>query len=240
MWGPAQQAAHNGLKEAFNREGTILRRIDYDKPLILHTDFSNRGLGAVLGQVDADGNEYMCACISRSLNKHESNYSSYKGEMLAAVWAAKMFRHHLIGGQPFRLVTDHQPLLYLMSSEGLTGQYARFALVLQEFNFVIEHRPGVKHQNADTLSRQPRSCSVDNSGARLDEEEEAGVIHKSSPCQPSTEDFGAPPACASHNVPYVTQSFNDCSAVHAAMSMARPAAPFSEQFIPSVEKSLAG
>ena len=170
VWGPAQQAAHQAIKDVFSKEGLVLRRIDYDKQLILHTDFSNRGIAAVLGQLDEDGNEYMCACISRSLNKHEANYSSYKGEMLAAVWAAKMFRHHLIGGRPFRLVTDHQPLLYLMSSEGLTGQYARFALVLQEYNFTVEHRPGVKHQNADTLSRNPRASTADNSGARLDEE----------------------------------------------------------------------
>ena len=128
VWGPAQQCAHDSIKAVFNREGVVLRRIDYEKPLILHTDFSNRGLGAVLGQLDEDGNEYMCACISRSLNKHEANISSYKGEMLAAVWAAKMFRHHLIGGKPFRLITDHQPLLYLMSLEGLTGQYARFSV----------------------------------------------------------------------------------------------------------------
>lgn len=53
-----------------------------------------------------------------------------------------------------------------MSSEGLTGQYARFALVLQEFNFVIEHGPGMKHQNANTLSRHPRDCSIDDSRAR--------------------------------------------------------------------------
>ncbi len=51
--------------------------------------------------------------------------------MLAAVWAIKMFRHHLLGGLPFRLVTDQQqPLTYLMSADGLTGQYARFALVM--------------------------------------------------------------------------------------------------------------
>ncbi|GIL68744.1 hypothetical protein Vafri_21970, partial [Volvox africanus] len=112
-----QQQAHDAIKQAFMREGIILRRIDYNRPLIVHTDFSNKGIGAVLGQVDDDGNEYMCACISRSLNKHEANYSSYKGEMLAAVWAVKMFRHHLIGGPPFKLVTDHQPLTYLMSTE---------------------------------------------------------------------------------------------------------------------------
>ncbi|KXZ52120.1 hypothetical protein GPECTOR_10g1143 [Gonium pectorale] len=109
VWGPDQQAAYDAIKAVFVKEGLILRRIDYDKPLILHTDFSNRGIGAVLGQLDDDGNEYMCACISRSLNKHEKNYSSYKGEMLAAVWAVKMFRHHLLGGPKFKLVTDTSP-----------------------------------------------------------------------------------------------------------------------------------
>lgn len=62
-------------------EGIVLQRIDYDKHLILHSDFSNRGLS----QLDADGNEYMCACIRWSLKKHEANYSSNKGKMLAAV-----------------------------------------------------------------------------------------------------------------------------------------------------------
>lgn len=50
--------------------------------------------------------------------------------MLAAIRAAKVFRHHLIGGKPCRLVTHHQLLLYL-SSEGLTVQCARFALALK-------------------------------------------------------------------------------------------------------------
>lgn len=131
VWGPAQHTAHDGLKAVFNREGMVLRRIEYDKQLILHTDFPDRGLGTVLGQLDDDDNKYMCSCIRRSLDKHVANYSNYKGEVLAAVWAAKMFRHHLIGGKLFRLVTDHQPLLYLMISEGLTGQHARFALGLQ-------------------------------------------------------------------------------------------------------------
>lgn len=65
---------HDGLNAGFTREGMILREIEYEKQLILHI----LGLGVVLGQLDEDGNEYMCACISRSLNKHEANYSSYK------------------------------------------------------------------------------------------------------------------------------------------------------------------
>jgi hypothetical protein len=171
VWGPEQEAAFASIKAVFAKEGLVLRPIDYSKPLILHTDFSNRGIGAVLGQYDSDGNEYMCACISRSLNKHERNYSSYKGEMLAAVWGCKSFRHHLLGGPKFTLVTDHQPLTYLMGTDGLTGQYARFAAVMQEYDFEVVHRPGLKHQNADVLSRYPSTSDADPTGARLDEEE---------------------------------------------------------------------
>ena len=218
-WGPEQERAHASLKEIVSRPDVVLRRIDYSKQLILHTDFSNRGIAAVLGQLDDNGNEYMCASISRSLNKHESNYSSYKGEMLAAVWAMKMFRHHLVGSdEPFRLVTDHQPLLYLMSSEGLTGQYARFALVLQEYNFTVEHRPGVLHQNADVLSRHPVPSTIDGSGARIDVD--------------TAEVTVTPAALAS--------SAKACEVRSVALASAHRVASFSEDFLPSPEEMVSG
>jgi hypothetical protein len=82
------------------------------------TDFSNVGLVAVIAQTDEEGNEYMVACVSRSLNKHEKNYSSYKGEALAAVLACKLFRHYL-HGRHFVLLSDHNPLKRLMTSPNL-------------------------------------------------------------------------------------------------------------------------
>ena len=230
-WGLEQEEAHRALKETFMRPDVVLRRIDYSRQLILHTDFSNKGIAAVLGQRDDEGREYMCACISRSLNKHEANYSSYKGEMLAVVWAVKMLRHHLIGSDvPFKLVTDHQPLLYLMSSEGLTGQYARFALVLQEYNFEVEHRPGIKHQNADGLSRNPRPSTVDGSGARLDEDDDDGPA-----TLPAVSTSEEPPTAAA-----VAASLSACEVVHVALATAVPLAPFSSDFMPSTEEAISG
>ncbi len=93
--------------------GKAIKHIDPTRGLILHTDWFKLGIGAVLGQVDADGNEYMVACISRSLNAGEKNYVAYQGEMLAAVWAIKFF-HVYLHGVPFTLMTDHQPLLSLI------------------------------------------------------------------------------------------------------------------------------
>jgi hypothetical protein len=69
----------------------------------------------VLGQLNEEGQEYIVSCILRSLNKHEANYSSYEGEMLAAVWAIKTFRPYLLGLK-FYVVTYHSPLIWLMSN----------------------------------------------------------------------------------------------------------------------------
>jgi hypothetical protein len=108
-------------------------------PFWLHTDWSSLGIGAVLGHVDDEGNEYMCACISQSLNEHERNYCSYKGEMLAEVWAVRMFS--MTHASCWLRTVSLWNLQRLMASRTLTGQYARWALVLQEFDFVIEHCP---------------------------------------------------------------------------------------------------
>ena len=166
-FGPEQRAAMDSIRNEICKEGKALKRYDPARPVYLHVDFSNVGLGAVLSQTDSSGQEYMVACCSRSLNKHERNYSSYKGECLAAVWGCKIYRHFL-HGRRFTIVTDHEPLKWLMTSATLEGAHARWACMLQEYDFDIVHRPGALNGNADTLSRMPLPSSADTTGARLD------------------------------------------------------------------------
>ena len=169
QWGPEQDSAFQELVEALCTPGLILRPVDYSRPLRIHTDWSGRGIGALLTQLDDQKLEYVCAAASRSLNRHKSADSSYHGEMLACVWAVKTF-HHYVHGVPFTVVTDHQPLIYLLTASTLTGKLARWALLLAEYDISIEHRSGIKHQNADALSRliSPAHSSNDHTGARLD------------------------------------------------------------------------
>ncbi|KAJ9511146.1 hypothetical protein QJQ45_013221 [Haematococcus lacustris] len=193
VWGEEHQQAFATLKAAICTPGLVLRRADHERPFVLHTDWSTAGCGAVLGQVDDVGMEYMVACVSRSNNKHERNYSSYQGEMLCAVWAIKTLRPYLHGAS-FRLVTDHQPLTWLMTNPNLTGHHARWALSLQDYTFTIEHRPGNKHQNADVLSRWPLPGSLDGTGAQLDPDPAAALA-----CFPSpTPTANVVWACASY------------------------------------------
>ena len=54
------------------------------------------------------------------------------------------------------------------------GQQARWLEIMEEYDFVVEHRPGVKHANADALSRRP--CPVKSCACRGDKVETNHVV----------------------------------------------------------------
>ena len=82
----------------------------------------------------------------------EKNYSTMEQEALGMIYNITKFRHYLLG-QKFTFHVDHSTLLYLVNKRALTGRLARWMLLLQEFDFDIQHRPGVQHAIADYLSR---------------------------------------------------------------------------------------
>lgn len=122
-----------------------------------------------------EGREFVVAYASRSNNSAKAKYSSYEGECLAAVWAVAHFRCYLFGN-PFILITDHQPLKWLMESDKLTRKLARWALILQEYDFQVIHRPGVANGDADELSRNPCTSQQDGTGARWHDETDEEVV----------------------------------------------------------------
>ena len=81
-------------------------------------------MGGVLSQLDKEGVEHPICYASRSCNLAEQNYSSFDGECLAVAWATNHFRAYPFGNS-FTLVTDHEPLRWLMTTQKLTGKMAR-------------------------------------------------------------------------------------------------------------------
>jgi hypothetical protein len=53
-----------------------------------------------------------------------------------------------------------------MESGKLTGKLARWALILQEYDFQVVHKPGVTNLDADWLSQNPCTSQEDDTGAR--------------------------------------------------------------------------
>jgi hypothetical protein len=62
-WGEKAQEAFNTLKEKL-LEFPILRKTDFNKVFILHTDYSALGVGVIFGQLDEEGKEYVIAYAS--------------------------------------------------------------------------------------------------------------------------------------------------------------------------------
>ena len=136
----------------------ILAYPDTQKQFILDTDASDVGMGAVLSQLNDSGQEVVIAYASQTLSKSQRNQGSTRKELLAVVTFVTHFKHYLLGAQ-FLLRTDHKALVWLNSFRDTDGILARWIERLAAFDYIIQHRPGKHHTNADALSRIP---SVDN------------------------------------------------------------------------------
>ena len=73
--------------------------------LVVHTDASQRGVGAVLSVIQ-DGVERQIGYFSKRLLPAEANYAATELECLAVYKAIDHFAVHLVGGH-FRVVTEH-------------------------------------------------------------------------------------------------------------------------------------
>ena len=86
------------------------------------------------------------------MNQAEQNYSTTEREALALVEGIQKFQPYL---------HNHNSLHWLMNVKDASGRLARWALLLQQYDYNIVHRPGRIHGNADCLSRRPYdSCEI--------------------------------------------------------------------------------
>lgn len=154
-WSPECEEAFQQLKAEL-LQAPILAYADFTQPFLLYTDASNSGLGAVLAQKQ-EGVEKVIAYASRSLHpaeRNDSNYSSFKLELLAMKWAlSEKFKDYLWGAK-VTIVTDNNPLVHLQTAR-LGAVEQRWVQQLANYDYQIQYRPGREHTNADVLSRYP-------------------------------------------------------------------------------------
>ena len=150
------QEAFDCLKAAC-LQAPILAFPDFDKPFLLETDASGKGLGAVLSQKQSDGRYHPIAYASRIMNETKQRYHSNKQEFLALKWAVTEQFHEYLSPywknrNEFVVQTDSNPLTYIFSSANLDAAGQRWVAQLASYNFALEYQKGKDNTVADFLS----------------------------------------------------------------------------------------
>ena len=151
-WTELAQKSFEELKVALTSPPILAMPSDTGE-FVLDTDASDSAIGSVLSQRQ-DGAERVIAYASRSLDRREQNYCVTRKELLAVVHFLKYFKQYLLG-RAFKVRTDHAALTWLRRTPDPIGQQARWLEQMEEYDFVVEHRAGSSHSNADSLSRRP-------------------------------------------------------------------------------------
>lgn len=156
QWGEEQEAAFRDIKAKLVAR-PILALYNPDYITEVHCDASKLGLGGILLQRPTDDTHFRpVAYFSRQTTPEESFWHSYELETIAVVLTLKKFRVYLIGLE-FKVITDCNALRSTLTKRDLIPKIARWWLMLQEYNFTIEYRPGHSMQHVDALSRNPVS-----------------------------------------------------------------------------------
>ncbi len=148
-WSDAEQEAFTKVKECISKS-PCLAFLDYDAPIIVRTDASDIGCGAVLLNI-VDGEERAVEYCSYIFTDAEKRWATIEKEAYGIFYAVVLkFSSHLLGHH-FTIQTDHRNLVYMTKS--LTPKVVRWTLRLSEYDYSVEHIPGAENCVADALSR---------------------------------------------------------------------------------------
>ena len=152
-WNSAHTDAFIALKRALCTY-PVLRQPDPTKPFVVISDACDYAIGSVLANQLDDGTLVAVCYTSRCLHNAELNYSVQEKEMLGIIYSVQKYRHYLIGS-PFeiRFQTDHCSLQFIDKPAQTAGRMARWAMIMQDYNYSISYIPGPTNHVGDALSR---------------------------------------------------------------------------------------
>ena len=154
QWTKKCQEAFLKLKRIF-QSAPLLAHYDPKKPVRLAVDASSFGLGAVLSHPSEDGEKKPIAFSSRTLPQSEQNYSMIEKEALAIIFGVKRFHQYLFGRR-FTLLTDHEPLSYILGPKRgipalVASRLQQWPIQLAAYTYDVEYCASKYHGNAGAL-----------------------------------------------------------------------------------------
>ena len=94
---------------------------DLMKPFQIETDASKYATGAVLIQLDSNGDHHPISFISKTFSPAERNYEIYDRELLAIIRTLEEWRCYIQGSpHTTTVLSDHKNLTYYREAKKLT------------------------------------------------------------------------------------------------------------------------
>jgi hypothetical protein len=168
-WSDAHTAAVKELKSRLISH-PVLRQPDPGKQFHIIGDACDHSIGSVLAQMH-DGCLLPVAFCSRSLNKHERNYSTQEKECLSIIYAMQKFRHYVLCSKvQVKICTDHHSLQFLQRPGQAVGRVARWSMIMSEYDYDIQWIKGTTNHVGDTLSRLIKLPETDWNNLEVDDD----------------------------------------------------------------------
>ncbi|XP_038055804.1 uncharacterized protein K02A2.6-like [Patiria miniata] len=147
-WNACHDKAFGKLKQLLT-EAPVLTYFNPEKELVIHTDASDRGIGAALLQ-----NGKPLAYASRALSDTETRYAVIEKEMLAVVFALEKW-HQYTFGRHVTVYSDHKPLESIVKKplDKAPRRLQGMLLRALAYNADVNYLQGKKNLIADPLSR---------------------------------------------------------------------------------------
>ena len=116
------------------------------------------GVAYVLLQVSPEGKVTVIRCGSCSVPRSWHSLSAIEVECAGILWATNHCRFYLRGAPMFTIVTDHLPLVKVLtgSMENLSPKLFRCVTDMLEFNYKVIWTPGKSHMFVDSLGQIPQ------------------------------------------------------------------------------------
>ena len=176
-WSEELISLFSSLKTDLTTE-PVLARYDSNKPIFLKTDWSSLGMSFIMTQ---PGNDKASAKATRKLldtgvcdfdsqptaprlraissgmrkcTEGESHYHSFVGEIAALRWAIAKNKLYL-WGITFYVLCDMKTTYRILEYDGPIHSLRRWCQELQNYHFVVFHRPATMMVDVDALNRGP-------------------------------------------------------------------------------------
>lgn len=158
IWTDECERVFRAVKEKIQSPRCLVH-FDPRLQIVLATDASPYGVGAVLSHVCDDGTERPIQFASQTFSKTQQKYSQIDKEAYAIIFGIRKFYQYL-RGRRFTLYTDHKPLVQIFNpNKGLpvltTTRMEHYAIYLQAFEYDIKYKDSKSNANADAISRLP-------------------------------------------------------------------------------------